>query len=79
MKNSLVKLVDKILLRKRAIIESVNDPLKNICQVEHSRHCSRFNFLMNLLAGLIAYSYHPQKPSLDLNEKGLVPLPPAIF
>jgi Transposase DDE domain len=79
MKNTLVKLVDKILLRKRAIIESVNDQLKNICQVEHSRHRSRFNFLVNLLAGLIAYSYHPKKPSLDLNEKGLVPLPPAIF
>lgn len=79
MKNRLVKMVDKILLRKRAIIESVNDQLKNICQVEHSRHRSRFNFLVNLLAGLIAYSYHPKKPSLDLNDKGLTPLPPAIF
>jgi hypothetical protein len=79
MKNSLVKLVDKILLRKRAIIESVNDQLKNICQVEHSRHRSRFNFLVNLLAGLVAYCYHPKKPALDLNDKGLTALPPAIF
>ena len=79
MKNRLVKMVDKILLRKRAIIESVNDQLKNICQIEHSRHRSRFNFLVNLLAGLIAYSYHPKKPSLDLNDKGLTALPPAIF
>jgi hypothetical protein len=79
MKNTLVKLVDKILLRKRAIIESVNDQLKNICQVEHSRHRSRFNFLVNLLAGLIAYSYHPKKPALDLNDKGLNALPQAIF
>jgi Transposase DDE domain len=79
MKNTLVKLVDKILLRKRAIIESVNDQLKNICQVEHSRHRSRFNFLVNLLAGLIAYSYHPKKPALDLNDKGLTALPQAIF
>jgi hypothetical protein len=79
MKNSLIKLMDKILLRKRAIIESVNDQLKNICQIEHSRHRSRFNFLVNLLAGLIAYSYHPKKPSLDLHEKGLQALPPAIF
>jgi Transposase DDE domain len=79
MKNRLVKMVDKILLRKRAIIESVNDQLKNICQVEHSRHRSRFNFLVNLLAGLIAYSYYSQKLSLDLDDKGLTPLPPAIF
>jgi hypothetical protein len=79
MKNKLVKLVDKILLRKRAIIESVNDQLKNICQIEHSRHRSRFNFLVNLLAGLIAYSYHPMKPSLDLDDKGLAALPQAIF
>jgi Transposase DDE domain len=79
MKNKLVKLVDKILLRKRAIIESVNDQLKNICQIEHSRHRSRFNFLVNLLAGLIAYSYHPKKPSLDLNDKGLTALPQAMF
>jgi hypothetical protein len=79
MNNSLIKLVDKILLRKRAIIESVNDQLKNICQIEHSRHRSRFNFLVNLLAGLIAYSYHPKKPSLDLYDKGLQALPPAIF
>jgi len=37
MKNRLVKLIDKILLRKRAVIESVNDHLKNLCQIEHSR------------------------------------------
>jgi Transposase DDE domain len=79
MKNSLLKLMDKLLLRKRAIIESVNDQLKNICQIEHSRHRSRFNFLVNLLAGLVAYSYHPKKPSLDLNLEGLDTLPNAIF
>jgi hypothetical protein len=79
MKNTLVKLMDKILLRKRAIIESVNDQLKNICQIEHSRHRSRFNFLVNLFAGLVAYSYHPKKPSIDLNEKGFQALPQAIF
>jgi Transposase DDE domain len=79
MKNGLIKLIDKILLRKRAIIESVNDQLKNICQIEHSRHRSRFNFLVNLISGLIAYSYHPKKPCLDLEHKGLDALPPAIF
>jgi hypothetical protein len=79
MNNGLMKLMDKILLRKRAIIESVNDQLKNICQIEHSRHRSRFNFLVNLISGLIAYSYHPKKPCLDLAHKGLDALPPAIF
>ena len=79
MKNRLVKLIDKILLRKRALIESINDQLKNICQIEHSRHRSMFNFLVNLLAGLIAYTYQEKKPSLDLECKGLPALPPAVF
>lgn len=79
MKQKLVKLMDKILLRKRALIETVNDQLKNICQIEHSRHRSIWNFLVNILAGLIAYTFHPIKPSLDLEEaKGLAALPPAI-
>lgn len=79
MKNRLVKLIDKILLRKRAVIESVNDQLKNICQIEHSRHRSVFNFLVNLVAGLVAYTYQDKKPALDLEFKGLPALPPAIF
>jgi hypothetical protein len=61
------------------VIESVNDQLKNISQIEHSRHRSVFNFLVNLLAGLVAYTYQPKKPSLDLAPKGLPALPPAIF
>ena len=64
MKNSLMDTSDKILLRKRALIETVNDQLKNICQIEHTRHRSIENFLTNLLAGLIAYSYLEKKPSL---------------
>lgn len=79
MKNRLLKLIDKILLRKRALIESVNDQLKNLCQIEHSRHRSVFNFLVNLLAGLVAYTYQAKKPALDLEFKGLPALPPAIF
>lgn len=79
MKNRLVKLIDKILLCKRTLIESVNDQLKNICQIEHSRHRSVFNFLVNLLAGLVAYTYQDKKPTLDLEFKGLPALPPAIF
>jgi len=64
MKNSLMEMSDKILLRKRSIIETVNDELKNICQVEHSRHRSVVNFLTNLIAGVIAYHFLPKKPSL---------------
>jgi hypothetical protein len=79
MKQRLVKLIDKILLRKRALIESVNDQLKNICQIEHSRHRSVFNFLVNLIAGLTAYIYQPKKPALDLEFKGLTALPSAVF
>lgn len=64
MKNSLMEMNDKILLRKRSVIETVNDELKNICQVEHSRHRSVANFLTNLIAGIIAYHFLPKKPSL---------------
>jgi hypothetical protein len=64
MKNVLMELKDKILLRKRSVIETVNDELKNICQVEHSRHRSFENFITNLIAGLIAYSFFPKKPAI---------------
>ncbi|EKP06216.1 transposase, IS4 family [Leptospira kirschneri str. 2008720114] len=69
MKNKLMPLVDKILLRKRAIIESVNDELKNICQIQHTRHRSFFNWAVNLLSGLVAFSFFPKKPSLNLKSK----------
>jgi hypothetical protein len=66
MKNKLLPVLDKLLLRKRALIETVNDQLKNISQIEHSRHRSVANFLVNLVAGLIAYTYQEQKPSLHI-------------
>ena len=66
MKNSLMRLEDKILLRKRFIIETVNDQLKNVSQIEHSRHRKPLNFAVNLIAGLIAYQKQPKKPSLNL-------------
>ena len=53
----LMLLQDKIALRKRALTETVNDELKNICQVEHTRHRFFDNFVTNLLSGLIAYSF----------------------
>lgn len=64
MKNPLMSMSDKILLRKRSVTETVNDELKNICQIEHSRHRSFGNFLVNLITGLIAYSFLPKKPSI---------------
>ena len=68
MKNSLMLLQDKIALRKCALIETVNDELKNIYQVEHARHRSFDNFVTNLLSGLIAYSFFDKKPSINLQE-----------
>jgi hypothetical protein len=66
MKNSQMLLSYKILLRKRTLIESVIDKLKKICQIEHTRHRSQEGFIINLLSGLIAYSYLPKKLSLNL-------------
>jgi len=69
MKNKLMLMEDKILLRKRAIIETINDHLKNICQIEHSRHRSFVNFMVNVVAGLIGYSFLPKKPSLKIDKR----------
>jgi len=64
MKHKLMEMRDKLLLKKRAVIKSVNDFLKNVCQVEHSRHRGIHNFLVNLLGALSAYSFLPHKPSI---------------
>ncbi|WP_329902957.1 IS982 family transposase [Porphyromonas pogonae] len=66
MKNTLISLYDRILLRKRALVETVNDLLKNVCQIEHTRHRSVNNFAINLIAGIIAYNLLPKKPELNL-------------
>ena len=63
MKGALMSVSDKPLLRKRAITETVNDELKNIAQVEHSRRRSFDNFVVNLPGGIPAYCYFPKKPS----------------
>jgi hypothetical protein len=68
MKNRLMDMSDKILLRKRSIIETVNDFFKNICHIEHTRHRSCANFMVNLIAGLTAYSFLTKKPSLRLDN-----------
>ncbi|MDD2816885.1 MAG: transposase [Thiotrichaceae bacterium] len=65
---------DKLLLRKRCIIETINDQLKNIFDLEHSRHRSLSNYMINIVAGLVAYSYQDNKPSLNIAKKDLIPL-----
>ena len=72
MKPKLLTLFDKLLLRGRSIIETINDQLKNICQIEHSRHRSDANFMVSLISGLIAYTYKEKKPSLNIQYTGLV-------
>ena len=64
MKGALMTMSDRLLTRKRAIIETVNDELKNIAQVEHSRHRSFDNFMVNLLGALAAYCFFPKKPCI---------------
>ena len=66
MKNVLMDVTDKILLRKRSVIESVNDELKNIAQIEHSRHRSFHNFIANALSAIAAYCFFNKKPAIDV-------------
>jgi len=75
MKNVLMSMRDKILLRKRSVIETINDQLKNICQAEHSRHRSFGNFITNLVASLIAYSFQEKKPSIKFDTENTSQLP----
>ena len=68
MKNKLILMNDKISLRKRSLIETVNDRLKNISYLVHSRHRSLHNFMLNLITALIAYTHQPKKPRLKLDN-----------
>jgi Transposase DDE domain len=67
MKHKLMPILDKLLLRKRALIECVNDQLKNMSQIEHTRHRSAANGIVNRLAAVVAYTFQPKKPALDLS------------
>jgi hypothetical protein len=78
MKNRLLSIADKLLLRKRSLIETVNDQLKNISQIEHTRHRSLWNFLGNVAAGLIAYTWREKKPSLNIRIKEQLQLPAVV-
>lgn len=77
MKNVMMTIRDKILLRKRSVIETINDQLKNIAQAEHSRHRSFGNFITNLVASLIAYSFQEKKPSIKFETENTAQL--ALF
>lgn len=66
MKNSFMHISYKFLLRKHALVETVCDKRKNICQIEHTRYRSQEGFIVNLVSGLIAYSYLLKKPTLNL-------------
>ena len=79
MKGQIMTIGDRLLLRKRALIETINDELKNMAQIEHSRHRSVVGFTVNLMAGLAAYSFFPKKPMIDVDrvspyENGLIQL-----
>lgn len=67
MKNKLLPLYDKILLRKRSVIETINDELKNVAQLVHSRLRSVLNFAMNALAAIASYSFFNKKPSINID------------
>jgi hypothetical protein len=69
MANRLLVLHDKVLLRRRALMETVFDQLKHLLQIEHTRHRSATNFAVNLVAGLIAYCHQPKKPSIYRNGR----------
>jgi len=73
MKNQYIDAFDKVLLSKRSIIETINDQLKNIFDLEHSRHRSLHNYLANIVACLVAYSYQEKKPALNLRDADLLP------
>ena len=67
MKNKLMPMYEKLLLRKRSVIETINDELKNVAQLVHSRHRSVLNFAMNALAALAAYSFFDKKPAINMD------------
>ena len=68
MKAKAISLWDRAMLSKRFIIETINDQLKNISYIEHSRHRSMNGFMLNLLAGLVAYCLKENKPRLNLTD-----------
>jgi len=77
MKPQIMALEDRLLLRKRAVIESIHNIWKSVLQIDHTRHRSVDNFVVNLLAGLIAYCHRPNKPTISLPDDSTRQLVPA--
>ena len=71
MKNVLMPAFDRIMLKKRFIVETINGQLKALSQIDHSRHRSKTNFLVNLVAALAAYQLKPKKPRIRFNRNQL--------
>lgn len=70
-KNALLDPVHKLFLKKRALIESVIDRIKETTSIEHSRHRSPVNFLVNTFAALAAYCFIEDKPHLHFVKSQL--------
>ncbi len=64
MKNKFMNIYDKLILRKKTIIESIHDELKNIYQIEHTRYRSAINYCIKLISGIVTYNFLPKKLSL---------------
>ncbi|WP_428485301.1 IS982 family transposase [Rhodopila sp.] len=75
MKNYLMPMADKIMLRKRFVIETVLGILKSDMRLEHSRHRSPVNAMIHVLSCLVAYAFRPGKPSISLAGKQLEAYP----
>jgi hypothetical protein len=69
MKNKLMDYTDRLILRKRSLVESVFHTFKDIFTIEHTRHRSPWNFIVNILGGLSAYCLSPNKPKMSFNSK----------
>ena len=68
MKRQSISVWDRAMLSKRFIIETVFEQLKNIAQIDHTRHRSCISFMVNLMAGLIAYTFKARKPSIKVTR-----------
>lgn len=79
MKNKLMPFIDKIMLRKRSVIETINDELKNVAMLVHSRHRSFENFIMNVIAVIAAYCFFEKKPAINVDLFRVDSIMPTLF
>jgi IS5 family transposase len=75
MKNYLMPMADKIMLRKRFLIETILDTLKSEMGLEHSRHRSVMNAMVHVLSCLVAYAFRPGTPVISLHGKQIEAYP----